>query len=232
MNAPIRREGSKAKLATKIAALLPAGVYHEPFLGGGSVFLRHRPERAYLSDNDERVVNLWLAAQNDLNGLLGRLQTHRQLSSREHFMRVKANPTHAADWWYLWRTSYYSGGNSYCKTSSHWSYRPGYWRALHYLLRNATIACQDYTRTDPQPGDVVYLDPPYLNAQARKYPMFGEDETAELFKVARDWRDNGVRVFISNCNEARRFAADWKVEAFTTTYRMQNRLTVTELLCY
>ena len=231
MRGPISREGSKAKLAAKIAALMPAGVYHEPFLGGGHVFLRHRPERAYLSDNDERVVNLWLAAQNDLNGLLGRVKSHRQLCSREHFMRVKANPTHAVDWWYLWCTSYYGGGNTYY-FKRHWSYRPGYWRALHYLLRNATIACQDYTSADPQPGDVVYLDPPYLNAQPRNYAMFDEDETAELFKVARDWRDNGVRVFISNCNEARRFAAGWKVKSLATTYHMQNRHTITELLCY
>lgn len=73
------------------------------------------------------------------------------------------------------------------------------WLACHKALQHTHIAHQDYNNSQPKPGDLVYLDPPYY--QSRQDYMahkFNAAHQKELHKKACEWRDNGVHVMASN----------------------------------
>jgi DNA adenine methylase len=90
--------GGKAKLAPKIAELLPEelGVYHEPFLGGGAVFL-HLAEnklinRFSLSDQCRDLIRCWqmLAIKGGVEDLLPTLgRMNHPIWSRELYDELR-----------------------------------------------------------------------------------------------------------------------------------------------
>jgi len=77
---PVKWIGSKTRLAKHITALIPTTlVYHEPFLGGGAVFLEHinskfPAENYYLSDINDNLINVWLSIQNNCDELCAILE--------------------------------------------------------------------------------------------------------------------------------------------------------------
>jgi DNA adenine methylase len=81
----VKWAGGKSQLLKHIIDRLPAGLtsdeidtYHEPFLGGGAVFLhllQHYPLRkAYLSDLNPDLIGLYLTIRQDCEALIVRLQ--------------------------------------------------------------------------------------------------------------------------------------------------------------
>ena len=72
--------GGKAGLMPQLAPLLPIDdeerTYHEPFLGGGSLFFNMAPHAcgAHLSDVNAELVTTYLAVQQDVEALIRRLR--------------------------------------------------------------------------------------------------------------------------------------------------------------
>ena len=61
----IPRLGGKSKLARKLVAMFPPHeTYVEPFIGGGSVFLRKAPVvKEVINDLDKEISQLWKGMQ-------------------------------------------------------------------------------------------------------------------------------------------------------------------------
>lgn len=74
-------------------------------------------------------------------------------------------------------------------------------------LRGAWFTCCDYRDWAPEPGSVIYLDPPYGGVQHHRGEAFDIDR---LWQTARTWADRGVSVFVSEYKGASGFEPIWE----------------------
>ena len=183
--------GGKAKLAPRVAERAPARIsrYHEPFLGGGAVFFAlHASGRigaATLADGNEDLIATWRAVQSDVESVIAALGTlaSRYLalgpSERTFFyydVRDKRRPRSpagkAARLIFLNKTCYnglYRVNRQGRFNVPHGRYeRPTIrdaerLRAASRSLAGAALYAEDFAEAceRAEPGDFVYLDPPY-----------------------------------------------------------------------
>lgn len=204
MNTPlIKWTGSKRPLATKIISYFPKSIetYHEPFLGGGSVFfelLRSNinVKNYQLSDKNESLINIFKIVKESPDDLI--------ISYKEHWERLQKNP----DYFYIQRDYYnktkdplsfyfltrtcYNGTIRYNKNgdfnTSHHFGRPGMEprkiseivKYYSNLMKNKDInfMVESFVNISPNNKfDVLYLDPPYTNTKAL---YFGNISVNEL----------------------------------------------------
>ncbi len=101
------------------------GNYHEPFLGGGAVFLasRHRISgKAFLSDLNAHLICAWVALRDRPSGLEELLRWYLENDSKEFYYEVRTNqPDDATEkaarflylnsvsWNHLWRENSKTG---------------------------------------------------------------------------------------------------------------------------
>ena len=214
--------GGKRQLLSELLARMPRrfGTYHEPFLGGGALFLEVLPERAVLSDANERLVRTWRAVRDDVDAVVELLSSYPH--DKEFFLELRASEIDArsdvevAAWFiYLNRTGFnglyrVNGSNRF---NVPWGkYRnpticdEGRLRAVSHALRNTEIHCEDFGKVleRAEQGDFVYFDPPYVPLSATSsftaYQKggFGLEQHARLRDTARELKRRGVRVLLSN----------------------------------
>mgnify|MGYP001561350424 CR=1 FL=1 len=90
--------GGKQKLLPQIAPFLPRqfNVYHEPFLGGGAMFLHLRGQglamQAQLSDSNAELINAWRVVQGSPLKLIVALRKHDTAHrlDADHYYAVRA----------------------------------------------------------------------------------------------------------------------------------------------
>ena len=70
--------GGKRQLLPELLERVPRGfdTYFEPFLGGGALFFSLLPEKAVLSDTNERLVRTYRAVRDDVDELIAELATY------------------------------------------------------------------------------------------------------------------------------------------------------------
>jgi DNA adenine methylase len=218
----LRWAGGKAKLAPYLASLMPTDlhhrVYHEPFLGGGSMFFylqshpRWRPEMCYLSDALGPLINTFLVVRDRPDTLMRMLDSefHRggpggeEPGSRARYEEVRrsfnaalrevADLEHnvSAAAWFIYLNK--RGFNGLCRFNQKGEfnvpdgdrptaalYEESNLIACASALAQAEITRASYTRLreQAQPGDVIYLDPPYV-------PL---SSTANFTGYSGDWKD-------------------------------------------
>lgn len=68
----VKWAGGKRQLLSRIRDRMPGdvGTYHEPFLGGGALFLDLAPGRAVINDANPQLVNLYRRVRDDPEGLM------------------------------------------------------------------------------------------------------------------------------------------------------------------
>ncbi len=175
----VRWAGGKTWLLPYISELLEnvhIEHYHEPFLGGGAVFfsLEHR-RRAYLSDANAQLVNLYIQVRDNPEGLIELFQEMQ--NTEEDYYRIRAEITledsleNAARFLYLNQTSY----NGLYRVNRDGRYNVPYgfrenWvydleriRAASMWLHNTRITAGDFevNKYRIKERDLVFLDPPY-----------------------------------------------------------------------
>lgn len=175
----VRWAGGKTWLLPYITELLGdlhIEHYHEPFLGGGAVFfsLEHR-KRAYLSDANAQLVNLYIQVRDNPEGLI---ELFREMpNTEEGYYRIRAEITledsleNAARFLYLNQTSYNGlyrvnrGGryNVPYGFRENWVYDLERIRAASVWLHNTRITAGDFevNKYRIKEHDLVFLDPPY-----------------------------------------------------------------------
>ncbi|MEW5746486.1 MAG: DNA adenine methylase [Nitrospirota bacterium] len=76
----LRWAGGKNWLVGHITKFLPMDGfknYHEPFLGGGSIFLSIKPTKAFLSDLNRELICTYISLQTDPEGLIKILRAYK-----------------------------------------------------------------------------------------------------------------------------------------------------------
>lgn len=218
--------GGKGRLLPELLARVPDefNAYHEPFVGGGALFFalagQGRIRRAYLSDANAGLIDVYLALRNAVEEVIAALGQHAY--EREHYYRVRALrpealtlPERAARVIYL---------NKTCYNGLYRENRAGQFNVPFGRYKNPTICDEPNLRAASavlqgvdiarrrfstvldyaQPGDFVYFDPPYhpvsptANFTTYDRDGFGPDDQRQLRDVFAALADKGVRAMLSN----------------------------------
>lgn len=214
--------GGKSELLQHLVTKVPRSfnTYWEPFLGGGALFFHLAPTSAVLSDLNEDLVNCYQVVRSDVEPLIEELKKHR--NEKAHFLKVrKMQPweldsiQRAARLVYLNKTCY--NGLYRVNLRAEFNVPFGQYdnpricdpialRAASRTLQNAEITAKDFRFLlyRAQPGDFIYLDPPYnplsTTASFTSYSEapFGDREQKALREVFRALDERGCRLMLSN----------------------------------
>ncbi|HEY1501177.1 MAG TPA: DNA adenine methylase [Acidobacteriaceae bacterium] len=179
----LRWAGGKTRLMQVLLPHFPSqfASYHEPFLGGGSVFfaVRNRAQkRIFLSDLNTELINAWQVVRDFPEEFLSSLEPYSFKTGEKgyYFVRDEEAPTHsierAARFFYLNQTSWNSlwRVNRWGVFNVPWGAR-GFRGISASELQTVSAALQPVCIEEldfrealerPNKGDFVYLDPPYL----------------------------------------------------------------------
>lgn len=229
----LRWVGSKRRLIGTLLNLTPTAydTYYEPFVGSGAMFLGLRPKAALLSDTNAALVNAYLQVREHPRRIARWL--HQQSLTSERYYEIRDayrgelnRRDAAAHFIYLNRRCYNGvyrtnragqfnvpvGKNTGAIPSEASLYRAS------VALRSAQIEANDYRKplARAQPGDFVYLDPPYMSGDRVTTGEYGTDsdtriDIAEIAEVARDLSSRGVQVLITHRDDhaLQRLLAGW-----------------------
>ncbi len=218
--------GGKGRLLAELIARIPNqfNTYHEPFIGGGALFFalsgQGRIGRAYLSDANGSLIDVYVALQTDVERVIAALRGH--VYEHEHYYGVRAQrpeelslPERAARIIFLNKTCY----NGLYRENRRGEFNVPFGRyknpticdepnlrAAARALQGVNIARRPFFTTldYAKAGDFVYFDPPYhpLSATANftSYDRagFGPDDQRRLRDVFAALRDKGVMAMLSN----------------------------------
>jgi DNA adenine methylase len=174
----LRWAGGKNWLIKYIDNFLPRNGfnnYHEPFLGGGSVYLSLKPSKgAYLSDLNKELIDAYKSLQTDPEGIIKVLKSYKK--NAEFYYKIREQEfqdpiKRAARFIFLNQTSY----NGIYRVNLQGKYNvPFAQRSKNFLdadnlkmvsksLQNATLYHGDFeiSKDNIKKGDFVFLDPPY-----------------------------------------------------------------------
>ena len=217
------------------------GRYIEPFFGGGALFFSLKPENAIIADSNPELINMYLQVAHHVDDVIECLQKYENTS--EMFYEVRS-----LDWQTLpkaeaaARTIYL---NKTCFNGLYRVNRSGQFntpfgkyknpkicdidalRLASEALRKADILCGDYILVlehYAQPGDFVFLDPPYLpiseNSDFKRYTkeQFYEDDHVELAKMIGTLHERGCYVILTNSNHplVHQLYEQYKIEVIQT----------------
>lgn len=148
--------------------------YHEPFVGGGSVFFALNPKRSFLSDVNEELIVAYQALRDNPDSVISQIE--KWDVNRDQYYAVRAlesrsKSVRAARFIYLNRTSFNGiwRVNKDGKYNVPYGHRDGYRfdyeriRSAATALKGANISCRDYIDAMAlvKKGDLVFIDPPY-----------------------------------------------------------------------
>lgn len=248
MKAPVAKPilkwaGGKTQMLGELMPRVPKtyGRYIEPFFGGGALFFSLKPENAIIADSNPELINMYLQVAHHVDDVIECLQKYENTS--EMFYEVRS-----LDWQTLpkaeaaARTIYL---NKTCFNGLYRVNRSGQFntpfgkyknpkicdvdalRLASEALRKADILCGDYILVlehYAQPGDFVFLDPPYLpiseNSDFKRYTkeQFYEDDHVELAKMIGTLHERGCYVILTNSNHplVHQLYEQYKIEVIQT----------------
>ena len=148
--------------------------YHEPFLGGGAIFLSLQPSMAYLSDLNKELINTYKTVRDNPIGVINKL---KEFKNTENFyykirsLRPDSNIAKAASFIYLNQTSF----NGIYRVNLNGEYNVPYGfrkknfldeeniKQMSRLLKKASLINCDFECIKPniKKKDLIFLDPPY-----------------------------------------------------------------------
>lgn len=235
--------GGKTQMLGELMPRVPKtyGRYIEPFFGGGALFFSLKPESAIIADSNPELINMYLQVAHHVDDVIECLQKYENTS--EMFYEVRS-----LDWQKLpkaeaaARTIYL---NKTCFNGLYRVNRSGQFntpfgnyknpkicdiealRLASEALRKAEILCGDYILVlehYAQPGDFVFLDPPYLpiseNSDFKRYTkeQFYEDDHVELAKMIGILHERGCYVILTNSNHllVHQLYEQYKIEVIQT----------------
>lgn len=182
----LRWAGGKRWLIKYLPELLPKHFnnYHEPFLGGASIFLYLKSrnliqKHSYLSDFNSDLINVYKQLQENSKKIVDLIKSYK--NERDFYYSIRAikpqnNIERAAIFIYLNRTSY----NGIYRVNRDgfynvpFGYRTGknlldcsnFPRISNLLSQNVTFQSSDFeiVKENLKAHDLVFLDPPYTVA--------------------------------------------------------------------
>ena len=191
----IKWTGGKRRQARRIVEHFPRKIktYHEPFLGGGAVLYELlgsdvRVDRIECGDTCVPLIELWQVVRDDPQGLVRRYAENWstfQSQGKDFYYEVRERFNRSNDpylFFFLLRTCRnglvrFNRDGEF--NSGFHGARPGmapefveailadWWRRLGRM--EVHFAVRDYREVSTGAGDLIYLDPPYLNEDGQYY---------------------------------------------------------------
>lgn len=212
--------GGKRALLAKLLPLIPEkfGRYFEPFFGGGALFFKIQPPRAFLSDSNEDLINCYRQLRDNPNGVMAYLSRMGNSKSEYYRIRslfVRSKVKSAARFIYLTTLSF----NGIYRVNFRGQFNVPYGHKTHVdplqpqriveiskALQSARLEIMDFEAClrRANEGDLVYLDPPYTVAHGDngflRYnaKIFSWNDQARLARTAQALRDRGCLVIMTN----------------------------------
>lgn len=192
--------------------------YHEPFLGGASVFLFLKPKNhAYLSDINTELIRTYRVVKGNVEKLIQELKKYKNNKTFYYDIReeeLKPRVRNAAKLIYLNQTSF----NGIYRVNLEGVYNVPYGyrdkeflnaenlKAISKRLRRTKFSTCSFTDTLKyvRKGDLVFLDPPYTvshnNNGFIKYnrKLFSLEDQLELAKYIKSVKKIGAYFILTN----------------------------------
>ena len=200
--------GGKTQMLGDLIPKVPTsyGRYIEPFFGGGAMFFALQPENAGVADSNPELINMYRQVADHVDDVINYLKEYENTS--EMFYAVRS-----LEWTSLPKAEAAARTIFLNKTCFNGLYRVNKQgrfnvpfgkyknpkicdedglRAASEVLKKAEILCGDYLLVlehYAQPGDFVFLDPPYLPTSEysdfKRYTkeQFYEEDHVELAKM-------------------------------------------------
>jgi DNA adenine methylase len=217
----VKWAGGKQGIAHALVGMFPRGCgrYYEPFLGGGSVLFAARPKRAVCGDENEGLLDCYIAIRDDWKRVARILDALP--NTKEDYLCIRAiRPdsldlfTRAAHFVYLNKTCFrglfrVNRRNQFNVPYGAYDrryYDPHEFAAVAETVHNVEFRPGDFelTLADIDAGDFAYLDPPYYKlggySDFNRYTkgQFRENDHIRLAAVCREMDDRGVLWAVSN----------------------------------
>ncbi len=174
----LRWAGGKSWLIKHLDSLLPQkgfNNYHEPFVGGASIFLSIKPpNKSYLSDLNKELIDTYITLRDNPLLVINCLLKYNNDKDSYYLIRnsqPRTDAGKAARFIYLNQTSY----NGIYRVNLKGEYNVPYgYRNKNFLDKDALLGVSkalqgtiikhgdfDIVRDNIAPRDLVFLDPPY-----------------------------------------------------------------------
>ena len=209
----IRWAGGKSWLVPFVQELIKGlnyNNYHEPFMGGASVFFSiDEPHSSFLSDVNKELVDAFCAIRDNPQRVIDYLKGYSPDESSYYTVRdseLRGKYQRAARFIYLNTYSF----NGLYRVNRQGKYNVPYGqresKTIDYCrildvsekLQGVEILCQDFDRARDriEPGDLVFLDPPYTVSKESN-EMFIE-YNSKLFSLDDQYRLGNLIDFIND----------------------------------
>ena len=217
--------GGKTQMLSDLIPKVPNsyGRYIEPFIGGGAMFFALQPENAVIADRNPELINMYSQVADNVDDVIKYLKTYE--NTGEIFYAVRSlewttlpKAEAAARTIFLNKTCF----NGLYRVNKQGKFNVPFGkyknpricdedglRAASEVLKKAEIICGDYLLVlehYAQPGDFVFLDPPYLPiseySDFKRYTkeQFYEEDHVELAKMVMTLHERGCHVVLTNSN--------------------------------
>ena len=214
--------GGKRQILNALMARVPKAVctYFEPFVGGVALFFALAPRRAFLSDQNERLIRAYRGVRDDVEGVITRLSAYPHdrvffCEMRKRDIDLESDADVAAWLIYLNKTCF----NGLYRVNRKNLFNVPFGRYENPTICNAELlhACSlalhgvEIKHADfsvilehAKPGDFVYFDPPYAPLSATSsftsYTAegFGPKDQIRLRDTVIGLKERGVSVLLSN----------------------------------
>jgi len=215
--------GGKTQMLGDLIPKVPTsyGRYIEPFFGGGAMFFALQPENAVIADSNPELINMYRQVADHVDEVINYLKKYENTS--EMFYDVRSlewtalpKAEAAARTIFLNKTCF----NGLYRVNKQGQFNVPFGkyknpkicdeeglRAASEVLKKAEILCGDYLLVlehYAQPGDFVFLDPPYLPiseySDFKRYTkeQFYEEDHVELAKMVTTLHERGCYVILTN----------------------------------
>jgi DNA adenine methylase len=214
--------GSKRYLLKHLVDLIPRefGTYYEPFLGGGAMFFLLEPRVAHLSDSVSPLIDTFIAVRDNPRLVLKHLEALKPDPQTFYDLRAgkpRGRYMKAAQFLYLNKTAW----NGLYRVNSRGEFNVPYGGsrtqnlvdqvnlfACANILKstNVRLTCEGYASAlaAVQPGDLVFLDPPYVTGHTGNgfidynECLFSWRDQLKLADIASDLDRMGAQVIVTN----------------------------------
>lgn len=198
-----------------------SGKYIEPFVGGGAVFFSHAPTQGIISDANSRLIDTYVAIQNDWRAVVTSLEEHQKLHSKDYYYQMRSNKfeelhlrasqflyLNRACWNGLYRENLRGEFNVPIGTKSKIILDDDNFEYVSNALQNTKILNEDFSVTISQAaeGDLIFVDPPYTVAHNFngfiKYNqnIFSWDDQVRLCDCLLNAKQRGARIMLTNAS--------------------------------
>jgi len=216
-----RWAGGKRWLVPELKKLFPKKYnnYHEPFVGGGAIFLNINPQnKSFLSDTNSELINAYLQVKNNLKKLFSIINDFKNDENFYYLIRdnyiPKTKIERAAKFIYLNRTCY--NGLYRVNLSGKFNVpfgRKKYTKLFDYeklshlrkKLKNTNLNCCDFFETAKyiKKNDLVFLDPPYNITSKNGFIKYNEklfniEDQLRLADYITEIKNIGAYYFLTN----------------------------------